>query len=416
MGEETKKQPIIITRKIQIRVNESDKNKKDDFYQRLRAINQLVMRMANTAATHLYVQKNLDEFEYINNDFLKHSIEIFKEGKGMSPNNRTYRVLAEKYGEDLKGLSDITTNLNSVLVQTFKKEGKEYFTGKRSLRTYRKDIPIPFSSSSIIEINKTEDKKDYYFNLFKIPFATVFGRDSSDNRQMFERSMGGDYKFCNSSIQFKKNKLYLLAVFQFEPDTQPLDYNNIAEAFLSTEYPIIFRNNLSEYTIGNKEEYEYRRKAIQASLRRHRIAAKYNTGGRGRKKKLANCDRFEEKEKNYVQTKQHTYAKMLIDHCLKQKCGTLILRLSEKFTPPEGLTKEEYSKWKEENIPLFRDWGYLGLTSKIKHKCDKVGIKLIVENGKSEESKEQKLPKKQPIRQNLPNKSRSSRRVAQDIS
>ena len=195
MGEETIKS-IIITRKIQIRVNESDPKIRNEFYQRLRAINEVVMRMANTAATHLYVQKNLDEFEYINNDYLKHSIEIFKEGKGMSPNNRTYRVLSEKYGEDLKGLSDITTNLNSVLVQTFKKEGKEYFTGKRSLRTYRKDIPVPFSASSIINIKQTEDKKNYCFNLFKIPFATVFGRDSSSNREMFERSSlnNGDYK------------------------------------------------------------------------------------------------------------------------------------------------------------------------------------------------------------------------------
>lgn len=387
MSEETKNQPIIITRKIQIRVNESDKNKRDEFYQRLRAINELVMRMANTAATHLYVQKNLDEFEYINNDYLKHSIEIFKEGKGMSPNNRTYRVLAEKYGEDLKGLSDITTNLNSVLVQTFKKEGKEYFTGKRSLRTYRKDIPVPFSASSVIEIKQTEDRKDYYFSLFKIPFATVFGRDSSGNRQIFERSQNGDYKFCNSSLQFKKNKLYLLAVFQFEPDLKPLDYSNIAEAFLSPEFPIIFRNNLLEYKIGNKEEYEYRRKAIQESLKRHRIAAKYNTGGRGRKKKLANCERFEKKEINYVQTRQHMYAKALVDHCLKENCGTLILRYSQPLEAPEGLTKEEKQKWDEINNPIFRNWGYLGLTSKIKHKCDKVGIKLIVENGKSEESK-----------------------------
>lgn len=68
MGEETKKS-IIITRKIQIRVNESDPKIRNEFYQRLRAINEVVMRMANTAATHLYVQKNLDEFEYINKAF-----------------------------------------------------------------------------------------------------------------------------------------------------------------------------------------------------------------------------------------------------------------------------------------------------------------------------------------------------------
>jgi hypothetical protein len=77
MGEE--KKPIIITRNIQIRVFENDSEKKNEFYKKLRDLNEVAMRMANTAATHLYVQKNLNEFEYINNDFTKHSVEIFQE-------------------------------------------------------------------------------------------------------------------------------------------------------------------------------------------------------------------------------------------------------------------------------------------------------------------------------------------------
>ncbi len=287
------KKSIIITRKIQIRVFESDIEKKNEYYKKLRDLNETVMRMANTASCHLYVQKNLDEFEYIKNDYKKHSVKIFEEGKGLSPNNRTYRVLSRKYSDDLKGLSDVTTNLNSQLCQTFRAESKEYFAGKRSLRTYRKDIPVPFSGDSIAGIKETEDKKNYYFTLFKIPFVTRFGKDMSGNRQIWERSMSGEYKLCNSSYQFKDGKLFLLAVFQFEPDKINLNPEKIAEAFLSPEYPIIFRYKLHEYTIGHKDEFFHQRNAIQESLRRQAIAARYNTGGHGRKKKLANCDRFE---------------------------------------------------------------------------------------------------------------------------
>lgn len=401
---EKEKKSIVKTLKIQIRVFEADTEKKNAYYQKLRDLNEAVMRMANTAATHLYIQKNLDEFEYINNDYKKHSVEVFEQGKGLSPNNRSYRVLSKKYNDDVKGLSDVTTNLNSQLCQTFRAESKEYFTGNRSLRTYRKDIPVPFSAYSIVDIKETEDKKDYYFTLFKIPFVTRFGKDLSGSRQKWERSLNGDYKLCNSSFQFKKGKLFLLAVFQFEPDIKILDTEKIAEAFLSPEYPIVFRNKLYEYTIGHKDEFYHQRNAIQEALRRQRIAAKYNNGGRGRKKKLANCDRFEKKEHNYVQTRQHTYSKMLIDMCVKQKCGTLVLRFPQELTPPEELSYQEKQKWNEVNNPIFRNWGYHGLTQKIQYKCSAAGIKLIIENGKQETAETEKLPKKRPVRINKSSK------------
>jgi hypothetical protein len=395
---EKKEKKQVMTCKIQIRVFEQDTQKKNEFYKKLRDINEMVMRMANTAATHMYIQKNLDEFEYIANDYKKHSEEIYSQGRGFSPQNRSYKVLSSKFGEDMKGLSDILTNLNAQLKGTFSAESKEYFTGNRSLRTYRRDIPVPFSAKSIIDIKLTENKKDYYFTLFGIPFVTRFGRDFSRNKLKWERAMpGGDYKLCNSSFQFtNKGKLILNAVFQFESDKKQLDASKIAEAFMTPEYPIIFRQNQHEYTIGSSEEFLHRRYAIQESLKRQRVAALYNNGGRGRKKKLASCERFEKKEHNYVQTRQHTYSKMLIDQCIKSNCGTLILRRPEELLPPEELHGKERQQWIDNNNPVLRNWSYHGLMQKIEYKCRAAGITLIVEGKEEKKEKKSKAKNKKP--------------------
>ena len=388
-----KEKKQVITRRIQIRVLEQDSEKKKEFYKKLRDINEMVMRMSNTAATHMYIQKNLDDFEYIANDYKKHSAEIYNEGVGFSPQNRSYKVLSNKFREEMKGLSDIMSNLNSQLKSTFSKESKEYFTGKRSLRTYRRDVPIPFSASSITDIQLTEDKKNYIFNLFKIPFVTYFGRDYSRNKLIWERALpGGDYHLCNSSLQFSGTKLYLLAVFSFEPEQKNLDSTKIAEAMLTTDYPIVFRHKNYEYNIGDREEFYHYRNAIQGALRRQRIASKFNNGGRGRKKKLASCERFEKKEHNYVQNRQHLYSKRLVDKCVKERCGTLILRRPIELTPPEEMEGKEKKEWFEANNPVLRNWSYHGLIQKIQYKCKAAGINVIIE--KPEIKDEDKKSKK----------------------
>ncbi len=73
---------------------------------------------------------------------------------------------------------------------------------------------------------------------------------------------------------------------------------------------------------------------------------------------------------------------MLIDQCVKQKCGTLVLRYPEELKTPEGLSYLERQKWNDANNPVLRNWGYHGLTQKIQYKCAAAGIKLIIENKK----------------------------------
>jgi len=354
-----------ITRKIQINPLGETKEERNEIWKTLRHWNDLIFRSANRISTHMYWQDRQKEFLYLNKnaDSVKEANAQFKEMIECSEQNTTYRLLSE----DLKGTvpSSIFNTLNSVIKKTFDKEKKEYFTGKRSLRSYKKGIPMPFSSKSIRNINQEE--KDFTFDLFGFRFKTFFGRDLSGNRLIFERAVNVEYKLCDSSIKIEDTKMFLLAVFQFESEKPELKEDKEMNAILSVINPIEYELKGKTYNIGTKEEFLHRRLQIQNSLRNSQINAKYSSGGKGRKKKMKSIDRYEKLEKNYVQTKLHTYSRILIDACVNNGCGKLILI--------DQLEKEEEAK---NNAPILRNWSYYGLKQMIDYKAKREGITVIV--------------------------------------
>lgn len=382
---------VTITRKIQLLIN-GDKEYVKETFTTLYDWSEKVFRAANVASTHLYFQEKQKEFSYLTEDAKKLILvnenaeqkgkvkELIDSGKGIaalntSKQNTTYRLLSNY----LKGQipADVFSNLNAQLVQTFNAESKDYFSGKRSLRSYRRGMPMPFSSVSIRNIELTEDSKDYQFDLFGLKFKTYFGRDKSGNKMIFESSLAGQYKFCNSSIQIDGNKIFLLAVFQF--DGAELSGDKVMEAELSIDYPIVAKlPSGKKEKIGSRDEFLHQRLAIQAALRRAQIAATYTKGGRGRKKKMANTDRFKEKERNYIQTKLHQYSAKLISLCVNNKCGVLSLKHEEIADMPEGLEKKDREEWIKKNEFLLRNWSYYGLLEKLKYKCNKAGIEIVI--------------------------------------
>lgn len=383
---------ITITRKIQILID-GDKEYVRNTFKTLYDWNEKVFRAANIAVTHMYFQEKQKEFSYLTegakklllvdeNSEMKGKVkELVESGEGVpafntSKQNTTYRLLSSFLKGDVP--SDIFSNLNAQLAQTFSSESKEYFSGKRSLRSYRRGMPMPISAKSVKNIEPTEDKKNYYFTLYGLKFKTYFGKDLSGNKKIWDSAQAGHYKFCNSSIQLDGNKIFLLAVFQFDATELKADGTMYAE--LSIWNPIVAKwAGKQEFKIGDRDEFLYQRLAIQAALRRAQIAAKYTTGGRGRKKKLHNIDHFKGKEKRYIQNKLHQYSSKLVELCVKNKCGKLILKHTPNPIMPEGLSRQEQYNWRKENEFLLRNWSYYGLNEKLKYKCDKVGVKLVVE-------------------------------------
>lgn len=407
---------MIITRKIEIYVAEQDSEQKKEFMHTLYQWRDLVRKAANIIVCHKFVQQNIRDFMYIQEDVMERFFtehperieeqedgttkkkyyvsDILKTGKGMSEQNITYRILSSM----LKGKvpADIFSCLNQSVSKTFKETYGDILKGAASLRSYKNNIPMPFSAKAIESLHKADDGR-YYFTWFGIPFCCRLGHDRSNNAAIIDRGLSGEYKICSSSIAFEKKidketkkmkqRIYLYFCVNI-PQSQPkLDEKKVLRTILDVEIPIMcsctvkakqkIDSGENMIKIGSKEEFLHRREQIQACLRRHQIAGSYCTSGKGRKKMLRLIDRFHLVESNYVNTKMHIYAKKLVQIALRNECATIFLANQEE--------KEEKAKiGNQTGQPfLLRNWSYHGLKEKIAYKAKRYGIKVV------EEKKEQ---------------------------
>jgi len=366
---------VIITRKIQIVVNEDNKEIRKTHYETLHYWNFTLTRCANLIATHQFVIENIKDLMYLVDEVKVKAADIKKDPEGIlntSRMNTTYRLLSKKHLEDVP--STFLTTLNSWVCKNFSEEKQDYYTGKRSLRNYRKNVPMPFQKKSLNYFQWNEKLNQFTFTLAKIPFKTYLGQDRSGNRQIIDRVLSGEYKLSDSSLKYddRKNKWYLLLTVSF--DSMIYDGSGgdkICNAWLGFEIPIISKAEKRETEIGSKEEFLHRRLQIQAKLRRLQVAIRYNDGGSGRKRKLQAIERFHEKEKHYVKTKMHLYSKKLVDFAIDSKCGKIILNNYKEVAED---TKKEDNQGKL----LLRNWSYYGLSDMINYKANKYNIEVEV--------------------------------------
>lgn len=359
---------IVITRKIQLLFNTNDKDQVKEWYKKLYEWEETVFRAANYISSHHYLQENVKDMIYYTEDVKKKLANITKDEDGIlttSKQNSTYQMISAKFKGTIP--MAILACLNADIVSVYNKERKKYWKGECSLRTYRRGMPIPIDPRNASEFVLNE-RDNYNFTLYGINFSTNFGRDNSGNRIVFDRSLKGEYKLCQSSIQMKGTKMFLLAVFQFEQDKLDLNADVAIEASLSVDTPIIAGVGSKNIYIGSKEEFLYRRVAIQGAMRRMQRGSRFNKGGKGREKKMKTLDHFHDLERNYIQTRIHAYTRKLIDICIQNKAGTLILK--------NQVVKEEDAK---ENEFVLRNWSYHGMKEKISYKAAKAGIEVIVE-------------------------------------
>ena len=429
---------MIITRKIEIYVCETDKEMKKNYMNTIYGWRDSVRAAANIAVSHKFLQQNVRNFMYLQSDVMERFAQehpehvtinkktgkkqinynvsdIIKNEKGLSEQNVTYRLMASM----LKGKvpADIYSCLNQAVSKICKETMTEVMRGESTLRSYKNNIPIPFSAKALSNIHSVEEEitnaetgvirkvKRYYFTLFGIPFACMMGHDRSNNGIIIERCIDKvnkdykEYKICSSSIAFqkvvdrvtgkKKQKLFLYLCVDIPLKKNKVDPKKKMYCYLGLTHPIIynyevqakniFDNGVKWCNIGDAEQFLYRRVQIQQAMKRCQINCRWSKGGKGRKRKLQALDRFAEKEKNYVTTMLHSYSKVLVDRAIKNGCGTIVLVNQE--------SREE--KAKEDNQKgepfVLRNWSYYGLKSMIKYKAKMAGDIKVDEFGKETE-------------------------------
>ena len=362
-----------ITRKIEIWVNEKDKEIRDHHYKTLKHWNFILTRCANLVASHQFILENTRDLIYLEDGIKRKIADMSKDEAGIlntSRMNATYRVLSKEHLDDVP--STFLTALNSTVCKNFTAESKEYFAGTKSLRSYKRNSPMPFQKRAIRFLQWDKKLGNFTFMLTKIPFATKLGRDGSNNKVIIERVISEEYKLCDSAIMFskQKNKWFLLLTIQFESKTSNLDPDKKCIASLSIENPIVAKIGAKELLIGSKEEFLYRRLQIQAARHRLQKACKYNDGGHTRSRKLQALDRYKAKELNYIKSRLHLYSRKLIDFAIKGDCGVIHL---DNYEEVKNQTKgdDAVSKF------LLRNWNYYNLRELITYKARKAGIEVL---------------------------------------
>lgn len=359
-----------LTRKLQLIVDLPEGEERNEAFEKLHRWQNRAYRAANLIVSHHYIQEMIQEFLYLSEkvqykltDEKKDPLGILKQSR----NNTTYRLVSDRFKGEIP--TNILSNLNRALLLTFNKEKQGYWRGERSVKNFKRNMAFPFAPDECIHcLHYNEEKNAFCFRLFKIPFRIYLGRDFTDKRKLLERAIAGETRIRTSHIKLKEGKIFWLAVFEIEKENHTLRPEVIAEASLSLEFPIVVKANKTRLTIGNKEEFLHRRLAIQAARKRAQSGATFSRSGKGVKRKLKAVDSFYEKESNYVNTRLHVYSRKLIDFCVKQQAGTLVL-----------LNQEDKINIAKEEEFVLRNWSYYELMEKIKYKAQKAGIELIID-------------------------------------
>lgn len=375
---------MIITRKIEIFVCESDKDLKKLYLKKLYDNRNIAVKVANMCASHLFALDNT--MPYLSDTDKEIITFLGVKGDKSSRDNAPYVVASQTF----KGSADM--GMVSCVIQNVRKmyqdDKKNGGTWDKSLRSYKSNMPVPFKADRFTNMRFEEyisrdgiTKNGCFFTLIGIPFQMRFGRDRSNNRVIVERILKGEYKMVTSSIQINDGKTFLLLCVDIpKSENSPIKGKKLY-AFLGVFNPICcfvsdkVNNDIDKmklYEIGTKEEFNYRRRQIQESLKRCQIENKYTTGGKGRKRKVQALNHSHEKEKHYVDTKLHTYSRMLVNYAVNNRCDEIIL-LNQ--IQREKDAKEENT----EGIPfVLRNWSYYGLKTKIEYKAKMNNINLTI--------------------------------------
>lgn len=312
---------------------------------------------------HIY-----DELKKQRQTFLRGGIE-----EGPNPEqNSTYKVISNEFLNVIP--SQTLTCLNQEISSSYKKFTKEIKNGERSIPNFKKGLPVPFPLSNK-QIIKRNDGSIYIKFPKGLEWDLFFGRDRSNNREIVERILSGEYIVCNSNLQEAKNKkIFLLLVVKIPKQNISLDKNRIVGVDLGINTPLYAALNDNKYggiSIGSRDEFlrVRMRMAKQKKELQHFLRQSTN-GGHGRKQKLQALERLEGKERKWVQLQNHIFSKELINFALQNNAGVI------QMENLSGFGKNKYDEVDEKFKYILRYWSFFELQTMIEYKADKVGIEV----------------------------------------
>lgn len=308
--------------------------------------------------------------------FKKQRLEFLQGGSGKgSEQNSTYKVISNEFLDDIP--SDVLTCLNQNISSTYKNYTLEVERGLRTIPNFKRGIPVPFpiKKHGTLQLKRREDGSIYIRFPLGLEWDLSFGRDRSNNREIVERVLNGQYDVGNSSIQETKNKKrFLLLVVKIPKQAVTLNPDRIVGVDLGINIPLYAALNNNEYGgmgIGSREQFLKMRMRMAAQKRELQRNLRHTTkGGHGRTQKLQALERLEGKERNWVHLQNHIFSKTIIEYAQQNNAGVIQM---ERLT---GFGRDKNDEVDSDFKFILRYWSFFELQTMIENKANAAGIEV----------------------------------------
>ena len=362
------------TRTIKLKINVVGEDRKES-WKRVRQISNDGWKAANWIASgqylndqlirRIYARRKIDAKE--NKDAVEKVEKEFKEFFGTKRQATTEKDVKEAY-PDLP--SCVTNPLNQVVVASYNKEKGDMLSGNRSLRSYRKGMPVTVTKKSI-EFSK--DDNDKHFIKWKlgrneaVNFNIYYGKDKANNRLSIADIITGELDYSAPQIQLKDRDLFLLLPVKDPEQELKLNPELSLGVDLGIAVPayIALSKGPQKRAVGFKDDFLRMRLQMQNRRRHLQRSLKFAGGGKGRQKKLKALERIKDKERNFARMYNHFLSREIVDFTIKNKAGVIKLEMLE------GFGKEEQQAF------VLRNWSYFELQTMIQYKAKRVGIVVV---------------------------------------
>lgn len=285
------------------------------------------------------------------------------------PQTYSYRaVTSSEYAKDIP--SDILNNLKQDVYQHFNENKKEQIRGERSLVTYKKGMPIPFSFEKRHVI--ICDGDNYYLPWFEdTRFRLNFGRDRSNNRAIIDNCIKTKkYKLCEAAkIQLKERKLFLLITVDIPKAESVPVKGKVMGVDLGVINPayVAVNDGPERSRIGNGEAFQKQRDVFRRRFRELQ-RSQLTQGGHGRKHKTKATEILRGKERNWVQTENHRISREIVNLASRWKVETI------QMESLKGFGKNQEGEVEYNHKRLLGRWSYFELQKDIEYKAAMAGI------------------------------------------
>ncbi|MGD1045510.1 MAG: transposase [Bacteroidota bacterium] len=402
----------IITRKIELWINEEDTEKRKQVWRTLRQLSNDVFRAANLIVSNQYFnetfkqrivwsdeklneeRKRIQALIKIIYDKLKQSeddekttklqteLEKLNKKKGhltlearneaealyaTGEKNSKYRILAEEF-PDMP--SHIRAPLNDQVTNKFKNDLLDVRRGLRAISSFRKGMPIPFMKDYLRFEQKGGEILLHWLD--GMNFKLRFGRDRSNNQIIVSRILSGEYQFGDSQIQILDKKIFLLLVVKFDEEKPQLDSTITVGVDLGLNIPAYcaLSEGFARLPIGNRNDFLRVRLQMQRRRKTMQRALVTTSGGKGRSKKLKALDALRDKERHFVRTYNHVVSRRIVEFAEKYRAGVIKLELLA------GYGNDENGKPLKGDF-ILRNWSYFELQTMIEDKAKRKGMTVV---------------------------------------